>query len=436
MRGRSASAGQAGYIKFDVVVIGAGPAGLTTAYKLASAGFKTLVVERGRKPGSKQVYGGRIYAYYLDKVIPEFRKEAPVERWVKKERVTFLTEEDATTLEVESNRFNGESFVANLSSFTEWLGKKAESVGAVIITEAVVDSLVVKDGRVVGVRSGEDVVLADVVVIAEGTNRLVLERSGLAPKLEPRHVALGIKEAIKLGEDVIEERFGLHEDEGMAWMFVGLPTKYLPGGGFIYTGKDYISLGVVIYLRQGLDLPVPSHETVEDFKMHQFVARLVKGGTLLEYSAHLTPVTGLEFSPSSLYGDGWLVVGDAAGLLLHAGVLIRGVDMAIMSGALAAEAIMRAPTGKYDSESLRKYVELLDSTLFRELRAYREADAALSNPRIYRDYVKFVNDLLKDYFTVDGEPRRVYPTFMKTLKRDGIRLGTLMRDLVKALKGL
>jgi len=249
---------------------------LTTAYKLASAGFKTLVLERGRKPGSKQVYGGRIYAYYLDKAIPEFRKEAPVERWMRKERVIFLTEDDATTLEIESSRFGQESFITNLSNFTEWLGKKAESAGAIVVTEVVVDSLVIEDGRVVWVRPGDDVVRADVVVIAEGTNRLVLERSGLAPRLEPSHVALGIKEAIKMDKNVLEERFGLFEDEGMAWMFVGFPTRYLPGGGFIYTNKDYVSLGVVIYLRHGLNLPVPSHEVIEEFKTYPLVSKLMK----------------------------------------------------------------------------------------------------------------------------------------------------------------
>jgi Dehydrogenases (flavoproteins) len=80
-------------MKFDVVIVGAGPAGLAAAYKLASAGFKVVVLERGREPGAKELYGGRIYAYWLDKYLPEFRKDAPVDRWVRRERVSFLTED-------------------------------------------------------------------------------------------------------------------------------------------------------------------------------------------------------------------------------------------------------------------------------------------------------------------------------------------------------
>jgi Dehydrogenases (flavoproteins) len=86
-------------MKFDVVIVGAGPAGLAAAYKLASAGFKVAVLERGREPGAKELYGGRIYAYWLDRYLPEFRKDAPVDRWVRKERVTFLTEDKALTVE-------------------------------------------------------------------------------------------------------------------------------------------------------------------------------------------------------------------------------------------------------------------------------------------------------------------------------------------------
>jgi len=98
--------------------------------------------------------------------------------------------------------------------------------------------------------------------------------------------------------------------------------------------------------------------------------------------------------------------------------------MAIMSGALAAEAIIKAPTGRYDRESLSLYAKLLDETVLRELKAYRGADVALSNPRIYKDYVRLLNNLLKDYLTVDGEPRRIYLTLPRALRRGDITLWT------------
>ncbi|WP_243680094.1 FAD-dependent oxidoreductase [Vulcanisaeta souniana] len=316
-------------VRFDVIVVGGGPAGLTAAQQLASkGGFKVLVIERGKKPGSKNVYGGRIYAHVLDKLYPEYVKEAPVERWVRRERITMMTEDTWTTVDFETMNIEHKSFTAYLTNFVEWLDKKAESAGAIIVSEIPVDSLIIKDGKVVGIRAGNDEVYADVTIVAEGINRLVLERSGLAPKLSPEVVALGAKEVIKLSRETINERFNLDEDEGMAWVAAGFPTHYLPGGAFIYTNKDAITLGVVLYLSYGYQLDTPVHDLVEEFRLHPMVKRVTKGGQLLEYSAHLTPVAGINAAPPKLYGNGYLVAGDAAGFLLHLGIIIRGVDFA------------------------------------------------------------------------------------------------------------
>ena len=424
-------------IKFDAIVVGAGPAGLTTAQQLAQKGFKVLVVERGRKPGSKNVYGGRIYAHVLDKLYPEYVKEAPVERWVRKERISFLTEDSGTTIEFETNNVEHKSFTASLSDFTEWLGKKAEAAGAMIVTESPVDSLVINDGKVVGIRSGNDEVYGDVVVSAEGINRLVLERSGLAPKLEPKMVGVGVKEVIKLGRKVINERFNLDEDEGVAWALAGFPTHYAPGGAFIYTNKDAITLGLVIYLSHGDKVDTPIYDLVEEFRLHPFINRLIKDGQLLEYSGHLTPVMGLNASPPSLYGNGYLVIGDAAGFLLHGGIIIRGVDFAIESGRVAAEAITKVHEGggNFDETSLSLYGKLLEeSFVMRELRAFRNAYKALDEPRLYNDYAKFINAFLKRYFDVDGAPRKLFSTFKET--KGNITMLDMMRDMVRMVTNL
>jgi Dehydrogenases (flavoproteins) len=120
--------------RFDVIVVGGGPSGLTAAQRLASRGFKVLVVERGRRPGSKNVYGGRIYAHVLDRLYPEYVKEAPVERWVRKERLTMLTKDSGVTVEFEIKSVEHKSFTAYLTNFTEWLSRKAEAAGALIVT--------------------------------------------------------------------------------------------------------------------------------------------------------------------------------------------------------------------------------------------------------------------------------------------------------------
>nr|KJR72728.1 MAG: electron transfer flavoprotein [Vulcanisaeta sp. AZ3] len=423
-------------MKFDAVVVGAGPAGLTAAQQLASRGFKVLVIDRGRKPGSKNVFGGRIYAHVLDRLYPEYVKEALVERWVRRERVTLMTEDSWTTIDYETTKVEHKSFTAYLTNFVEWLDKKAEAAGAVVVPEVSVDSLVIKDGRVVGVRAGNDEVQGDVVIIAEGINRLVLERSGLAPKLSQDLVALGVKEVIKLSRNDINERFGLDEDEGLAWVLAGYPTHYLPGGAFIYTNKEAITLGVVMYLSHGYNLDIPINELIEEFRLHPLVKRLIKGGQLLEYSAHLTPVAGLNAAPPSLYGNGYLVVGDAAGFLLHLGLIIRGVDFAMESGRLAAEAVVKAHDyGKYDAEALSIYTKLLeDSFVLKELSAFKNAHKVLMEPKLYNDYVKLMNRALGRYFDVDGTPRRLASTILEA--KGNVTLLDLAKDAIRVVMNL
>ncbi|MEM4007390.1 MAG: FAD-dependent oxidoreductase, partial [Nitrososphaerota archaeon] len=178
--------------KFDVVVVGAGPAGSSAAYTLSKNGFKVVVIERGRTVGSKNLYGGRVYSKPLEEIYPEFKREAPIERWVKRERFSMMVGGELLTLEYYSR--NSTSFTAYLSRLAGWMAQKAEEAGAIIVTDVRVDDLYTEDGIVKGIVSGGDALKADVVVDAEGVNRLILERHGLVPKLLPRQVALGVKE--------------------------------------------------------------------------------------------------------------------------------------------------------------------------------------------------------------------------------------------------
>ncbi|MEM1597251.1 MAG: FAD-dependent oxidoreductase [Pyrobaculum sp.] len=424
-------------MKFDVAVVGAGPAGLAAAYKLASAGFKVVVLERGREPGAKELYGGRIYAYWLDKYFPEFRKDAPVDRWVRRERVSFLTEDKALTVEMAVLEKEKSSFVVPLVSFVSWMAKLAQNAGAKIVTEVTVDQLVKDDkGRVVGVQSGPDVLYADYVIDAEGVNRLLLERAGIAKKLEPEVVAVGVKEVLKFeNKKVLEERLGLDEDEGVAWAVAGYPTEYLPGGGFIYTYKDSISLGVVVYLKNWEKLKTPVHDLVEKLRLHPYIAPLVKGATLQEYGGHMTPVAGINLSPPRFYYDGLLIVGDAAGFLLHTGVLIRGVDFAITSGVLAAESIKEAKSPAADDLSIYEK-KLRSSFILPQLEKFRNADRLLGEETLFKDLARFSTEAAYRYFSIDDNHRTLMEAVREASKKTGVGLLKLMINMIRVVRSL
>ncbi|MCE4620421.1 MAG: FAD-dependent oxidoreductase, partial [Desulfurococcales archaeon] len=322
--------------KFDVVVIGAGPAGSSAAYLLAKEGFKVLMVERGRGPGTKEVYGGKIYAAPLREVWPELDKEAPIHRWVTREKMSLVYGDRITTIDYKLAR--GVAFTTYLTEMAKWMAGKAVEAGAILVDEVVVEEIVAENGRVIGIRSGPDTIYADYVIDAEGVNRMLLEKLGLVEKIDPETVALGVKEVIKVGEKNINERFGLEKGEGLAWLLAGDITRGIPGGGFIYTMKDTVSVGLVLHIAKALEtaqkgaLKESVPLLVEKLRLHPFFKRFWKDADVMEYGAHMTIEGGLRFMPKKLYMPGLLVVGDAAGLLLNTGYTIRGVDYAVYSG--------------------------------------------------------------------------------------------------------
>ncbi|MEM4776545.1 MAG: electron transfer flavoprotein, partial [Pyrobaculum sp.] len=286
--------------------------------------------------------------------------------------------------------------------------------------------------EVVGVRSGDDVLKVDYVIDAEGVNRLLLERAGLVDRLKPEIVAVGVKEVLKFeNRKVLEERLGLEEEEGVAWAFAGYPTEYLPGGGFIYTYKDSIALGVVVYLKNWERLKTPVYDLVEKFRLHPYIAPIVKGATLQEYGAHMTPVAGINMSPRRLYHDGLLVVGDAAGFLLHTGVLIRGVDLAVASGALAAEAIKEA--GSPRAEDLSIYERKLRREILPHLEKFRNVDRVLGDETLFRELTHLSTETLYNYFNI-GERHKTLFEALQDASKSNFKLLKLLIYTAKVIR--
>ncbi|MFN3621310.1 MAG: FAD-dependent oxidoreductase, partial [Nitrososphaerales archaeon] len=387
--------------RFDVVVVGAGPAGSTAAYTLAKKGFKVLLLERGRVAGSKNIFGGRVYSRPLEEIYPNL-KDAPIQRWVVKERLSLLHADNIISLDYEGR--DGRSFICYLTELASWMAKQAEEAGSTIVTEITVDSLVKKDGFVKGVKVGDEVVEADAVIDCEGVNRLLLERAGLAEELRADQVALGVKETLKLGSAEIESRFGLGEKEGLSWIMLGDVTEGLPGGVFLYTNSAAISLGLVLMLNSAKALNEPVYRLLERVRLSPFLSRYLKDSSIVEYSAHLIPEAS-SVMLSHPYSDGLLVAGDAAGYLLNLGYTYRGVDFAAYSGYLAAHAFEKAHAqGDFSKKGLECYEQLLkESFVLKQMLKFRGLHNLLNDKTLFSEYPKMLSSLARELFSFDYE---------------------------------
>lgn len=394
--------------RYTAIIIGAGPAGSTAAYLLAKAGLDVLLIEKGAAPGTKNMFGGRMYSHALQRVIPNFWEEAPTERAVVKEIVTFLTEDRGVSLTCQDENWAkspSHSFTLFRAEFDAWLAAKAEEAGALVACGIRVDDLLLDNGRVVGVRAGDDELLAEVVIAADGTNSLMAQKAGLREELLPSQVAAGVKQVIELSPDIINERFQLTGEQGAACLLVGACTRGMPGGGFLYTNRSSVSLGLVVKAAELQRNQFRLSELLEDFKAHPQIAPLIQGGRVAEYSAHLVPETGWARRPE-LFGDGILVAGDAAGLVINLGYLVRGMDLAIASGEAAAKTVIEAAAKQdFSRQGLSRYHDWLkECQVWSEMETYRRAPQFLENPELYTGYPDLIGRAVSHLFTVNGTP--------------------------------
>ena len=393
--------------KFDAIVVGGGLAGSAAALTMAKAGLDVMLIERGKFCGSKNSSGGRIYGHSLERLIPNFAEEAPIERKITQERLSLMTEGGALSFQYNSDKLQNlkyPSYSVLRSKFDKWMAEKAEEAGVMLLEGFRVDQVLVDEsGKATGVVCGDEEFDADVIVLADGVNSLLAQQLGMKQELDPKDVAVGVKEVIYLGEDVINERFGLQGDEGAAWMIAGDPTGGNLGGGFIYTNKDSLSLGIVTTISDigRVDVSVP--DMVERMKNHPSIAPFVKGGKLTEYSAHLVTEGGLKMMPE-LVRDGVIVAGDAAAMVVNLGYTVRGMDLAIESGRLAGEAVVRAKAREdFSATSLSYYKQLLDESFIMKLmKQYQNLPGLLEDHIIFNDVPKMADEFAGMVYKVDG----------------------------------
>jgi electron transfer flavoprotein-quinone oxidoreductase len=400
--------------RFDAIVVGAGMAGNAAALTMAERGLKVLQIERGEYPGSKNVQGAILYSDMLEKLIPNFREDAPLERHLVEQRFWMLDDRSHVGLHYRSDDFNEQRpnrYTIIRAQFDKWFSKKVQEAGAVVICETTVTELLRNvDGKVIGVRTDRSggQVMADVVVLAEGVNGLLGTRAGLRETPKATNVALAVKEMHFLPRETIEARFNLKGDEGTVIEAAGTVSRGMTGMGFIYANKECISLGfgcLVSDFQKGGETP---YGVLERFKRHPSVAPLIEGSEVKEYSAHLIPEGGYNAIPQ-LYGDGWVVVGDAA--QLNNAIHREGSNLAMTSGRLAGEAIfqLKARRGPMTAENLSLYKTMVDrSFVMQDLKKYKDMPALLhtQSQNFFLTYPQLVSKAMQNFVRVDGVPKR------------------------------
>ena len=419
--------------KTQVIVVGAGPAGIACAVTIARAGKEVILIERGKFSGSKNVFGGAIYAQPTREIFPDFETTAPLERRNIEHKFAILGENDGTVVFYRKN--DTVSYSVIRGKFDRWMAQEAQKEGVILVEETVVRDLIVENGCVVGVKTELEDYYADIVVLADGVNSLLAKQIGLRDDIKPEDVALSVKEVFKLPEEIINERFHVNSDEGCIYEIFGGSMLGMLGLGFLYTNKESVTIGLGVALNELIENSQRPYELLDKLKQHPEIAPLLKGGELLEYSAHLIPEGGYKKIPA-LYADGVMVCGDASMFVNN--MHWEGTNLAMMSGKFAGEtAVIALGKGDFSSQSLSRYQEMLEeSFVIKDLRTYKDLMPLIAERKSeFLDYyLKKINSFFEMFTSVDSVPKRQkYHEFIKSIFKDR-KISALFKDVVTIIK--
>ncbi len=422
--------------EFDAIVVGAGFAGSSAALRLAQGGANVLLLERGAEPGAKNLSGGLLWGDDLARVLPDWRREMPLERHLVRKRFGFLTPDRSLAFDFEDEAWRTPPFVAHsvLRARTDaWLARQAEAAGATLVSSVPVERLAWDGAAVRGVVQGGETMRAPVTIVADGANSRLSLGTAIrpAPRLKEAATELGIKEVYRLDRSRLEERFQLGPDEGHAEEWVlGLYPRGVMAGGFLYTNRDTISLGVIANVASLYGTGLYAHDMVETFKQQPTIRRAIAGAELVEYGAKLIS-SGWASRPSAFHGDGWMIAGDAAGFVFSNGIVIQGMNYAVRSGLEAAETALaaRGATGP-PAGRLAGYDRRLEAAgILGDFRDFEGMDRVKWNPRFYTFYPRFATELFRELMgTGRGRQEHLWRAVRKAQRAVGLGTGTLLRD--------
>ncbi|WP_093791518.1 FAD-dependent oxidoreductase [Sporomusa acidovorans] len=403
--------------KYDVIVAGAGPAGLTAAYFLARDGLNVLVIERGPCAGAKNCGGVSIMAEHTHKLFPNFWEECICERLITDQSYWLMTEDSVLSSRFQSTQLAAapyNRFSVKRVNLYKWLADKAAKAGAQLLFNHTVEQVLFNDkNQAVGVQmldTDKNSFWSDITILADGANSLVAERSGLSPRVTPEDMSLYVKETIALPANIIEERFNLLPGQGAIIGLIGYPTAGFNGTGSIHIFKESINLNVGMSVANFAQAGLNPNDLLERIKKHPYIQRLIAGGETIEYGGALIPEGGFYAIPQLVH-SGLVIVGDAGGLVNGT----HGINLAMWSGFYAAKALYRAKIKRdYSVNNLSLYSKLLtESFVMQDLKANAGAAKLMRDiPYAFDLYSRMANETAYQISRVYPMPKRAKRMFV------------------------
>ena len=378
-------------LEADVLIVGAGPAGLSCALHLANlikkhnaSGAKpelsaenVYVLEKGRELGAHQLSGAIMNPKALTELVPDFEKSAPLDTPVTDSAAFVFTEKSSYRFPVTPPPFNNKgNFVISLSKLVKWMGGLVESAGVNVFKEFGGAELIHEGNGISGVITEDKGVdkngkpkdnytpgyelRAKVTVLAEGTRGSLTKKLVAKNKLDninPQTYGIGIKELWEVQPGKIKSGFVAHT---LGWPI----SSKMYGGGWIYgLSNNRVSIGLVVALEYA-DPRFDPHAAFQTWKTHPFLRNLLERGKMVRYGAKSLPYGGWYAMPHN-YVDGGLIVGDSASFLDSQ--RLKGIHLAIKSGMLAAEATFEAlKSGDTSAKTLKLYKEKIDRSYIKD----------------------------------------------------------------------
>jgi electron-transferring-flavoprotein dehydrogenase len=381
----------------DVLIVGGGAAGLSTALHLqnliaahneaVAAGTKQgqaipdqmiVVLEKASEIGAHSLSGAVMNPIALRELVPNFVElGAPMDTPVKQDAVYYLGETSKFKLPVTPPPFdNHGNYIVSVSKLNRWLAQQCEAKGINIFPGFAAVECLYENGRVAGVRTGDKgidkngnrkgnfepglLLKSKMTVFAEGTRgslfQKVANELGLMKNSNPDVYELGVKEIVQCPPGTVEAGHVIHT--------LGFPLRKGVGGTFIYTlPNDQIILGVVGYLDTTDPLFDP-HRMLQQLKTHPFIYDMIKGGKVITYGGKSLPAGGW-FSMPKLYHDGMLVIGDSASMVDVK--KLKGIHLGMKAGMLAAETALEAILkGDFSADTLKVFDEKVKNSYIKK----------------------------------------------------------------------